>query len=423
MCQETISISWKAEDKVKIVGIFKHIKAGFLLLFLVVLLGSFVLAGVAYRLVITTHQAASAAAQPVPTIPASTPAAVGTASGTPAYPPPVASTFVRGITADPSQPFNGIPWVRISYRTCGDAPVHGSALRAEINQYHSQGVRVMLTLCQTSDAQRLYAMSTIDDATQAGADAVECGNEQMKTGQYNIYVDPAAFARFYDLCERATHAARPGIPVILGSNDPHVGGVDYQPLIDQATYLDQMQTAMNTSVHPGGHWSWRAQTIGLIDSWHNGYPSGVNSLYGLFNFWAQQFGVDLNSGGLGKHLWVIEGTGCFYGCGIASSSSYVVAVSHILTLITDVQTALRYKVPFFYFSARDFESQGQFWPMGVRDIYGHPKPLRQDLPLGARTLTLTCPAGKVNVASQEQLLAGLYNGCSLPANYVSILTG
>ena len=94
--------------------------------------------------------------------------------------------------------------------------------------------------------------------------------------------------------------------------------------------------------------------MGLIDSWHNGYPSqSVNSLYGLFNFWSQQFGVDLGSGGLGKHLWVIEGTGCIYGCGIATDG-YDVAVSHILTPITDVQTAMRYKVPFFYFSARDF---------------------------------------------------------------------
>ena len=182
-----------------------------------------------------------------------------------------------------------------------------------------------------------------------------------------------------------------------------------------------MQYYMNTSVHPGGHWNWRSQIIGLIDSWHNGYPDqSVNSLYGLYLFWAQQFGVDLGSGGLGKHLWVVEGTGCIFGCGIATDS-YDVAVSHILTLITDVQTTMRYQVPFFYFSARDFPSQGAFWPMGIRSIGGNPKPLRQDLWMGARTLNMSCGSGHVTVSSQEQLLASLYSGCNLPGNYIGIL--
>ena len=82
---------------------------------------------------------------------------------------------------------------------------------------------------------------------------------------------------------------------------------------------------------------------------------------------------------------------------------------------------MRYKVPFFYFSARDFYSQGSFWPMGVRDSKDHPKPLRQDLSMGARTLTMSCPSGHVVVSSQEQLLARMYSGCSLPSNYVGIL--
>jgi hypothetical protein len=368
----------------------------------------------------TTGQA-TPAHKPKPTAtPSPTPSP--TVDPTPTFPATVPPSRVLGIVADGS--LRGIPWMRVSYRTCGNAPMYGAALRAQINQFHSQGVRVMLSLCQWATDGRLYNTSIIKDATHAGADAVQCGNEQMKSGQYNTYVPPAIFAKFYDLCQREAHAARPDIPVIIGSNDPHVGGIDYYPLVQEVNYFDQMQTAMNASVHPGGHWSWRAQTIGLIDSWHNGYPSqAVNSLQGLFNFWAQQFGVDLSSGGLGKHLWVIEGTGCIYGCGIAASSPYVVAVSHILTLITDVQTSMRYKVPFFYFSARDFSSQGQFWPMGVRDVNDHPKPLRQDLPMGARTLTLTCPAGEVNVVSQERLLAELYAGCALPDNYVSFLTG
>ena len=217
------------------------------------------------------------------------------------------------------------------------------------------------------------------------------------------------------------HAVRPEIPIIIGSNDPHVGGIDYAPLYDEVGYFNAMQYAMNTFVHPGGNWNWRSQTIGLIDSWHNGYPStATNSLYYLFLFWSQQFGVDINSGALGKHLWVIEGTGCIFGCGIATDS-YDVAVSHILTLITDVQTSMRYKIPFFYFSAKDFYSQGSFWPMGIRNLNDHPKPLRQDLWMGARTLSMSCPSGYVTVSSQEQLIAKLYGGCNLPGNYIGIL--
>jgi hypothetical protein len=281
----------------------------------------------------------------------------------------------------------------------------------------------MLSLCQWASDSHLFDPTILNDAAQAGADAVQCGNEEMKFGTYNRGVQPNVFARFFDLCQQAMHAVRPGIPVIVGANDPHVGGIDYQPLVEQANYLDAMQTAMNTSVHPGGHWNWRNQIIGLIDSWHNGYPnSSVNSLYGLFLFWAQQFGVDLNSGALGKHLWVIEGTGCIYSCGINSSSTYVVAVSHILTLITDVQTTMRYQVPFFYFSGRDFYGAGAFWPMGVRNASGNPKPLRQDLSMGARTLSMSCASGSITVTTQEQLLARLYAGCRLPGDYISTLT-
>jgi hypothetical protein len=191
----------------------------------------------------------------------------------------------------------------------------------------------------------------------------------------------------------------------------------------QVGYLNQMQAAMNSDVHPGGHWSWRSQKIGLIDSWHNGYPSqDVNNLYGLYIFWAQQFNVDLNSGALGQHLWVIEGTGCFKGCGIDAYSSYQVAVSHILTLISDVQTTMRYHVPFFFFSSRDFYLSGVYWPIGILDANGHAKPLRQDLSMGARKLTMGCRSGSVTVVNQLQLLARMYQGCSLPGNYLGVLT-
>ena len=340
---------------------------------------------------------------------------------TPTYPAAVPPNKVLGIAEDTQKSFKSIPWVRLGYATCFNKIMKGDLLKKTVARYHSQGVRVMLSLCQWATDARLYDTGRMNDAAQAGADAVQCANEQMKQCPFNSYVPPAVFAKFYDLCQKAMHAVRPEIPIIIGSNDPHVGGQDYYPLVAQADYLDSMQYYMNTSVHPGGHWNWRSQIIGLIDSWHNGYPDqSVNSLYGLYLFWAQQFGVDLGSGGLGKHLWVVEGTGCIFGCGIATDS-YDVAVSHILTLITDVQTTMRYQVPFFYFSARDFPSQGAFWPMGVRSIGGHPKPLRQDLWMGARTLNMSCGSGHVTVSSQEQLLASLYSGCNLPGNYIGIL--
>ena len=288
-----------------------------------------------------------------------------------------------------------------------------------IQAYHSQGVRVLLLLCQ-SPGLRLLDIKRINDVAQSGADAIACGNEEMKHNAYNTYVPPDSFARFFDLCESTAHAVNPARPVLLGSLDPHVGGIDHQPLLDQVTYLNAMQTAMNTSVHPGGHWSWRSQILGLIDSWHNGFPSqSTNSLGALFTFWAQQFGVDLANGALGQHLWVVEGTGCVTGCGLYSSLQ--VSVAHILTLIIDVQTSMRYQIPFFYFSGEDFIQQGTFWPMGVLTTTGHQKSLRQDLTLGARALNLTCSSGQVHVVAQEELLAKLYSGCTLPPNYVTVL--
>jgi hypothetical protein len=281
-------------------------------------------------------------------------------------------------------------------------------------------VRVLLTICQTS-GDSLFNTATFDDVAQAYPDAVQCGNEEMKqdASVSFLYVSPARFARFYDLCETAIHKVNPQTPVLLGSLDPHVASADYQLLEDQVGYLNDMQTAMNSSIHPGGNWNWHNQTLGLIDSWHNGW-NGDNNLSGLFQFWSQQFQVDM--GDLGKHLWVVEGTGCFKGCGINADSAYDVAVSHLLALTTDVQTAMQYKVPFFYFSGKDFHSQDIDWPIGVLDMQGHPKPLRQDLAMGAVSFDMTCGRQHVNVKDQLQLLARMYQNCALPGDYISELT-
>jgi len=336
-------------------------------------------------------------------------------------PPPVTvlnPSSVLGIDSGPLSAYPGISWTRISYKTCGGRN-YGTRLKNTIQLNHNQGGHVLVLLCQ-HPGQHLLNMLWFNDVAQAGADAVACGNEEMKHNTYPTYLSPLDFARFFDLCERTVHAARPGLPVLLGSLDPHVGGVDYQPLLQQVSYLNEVQTAMNTQVRPGSNWSWRAQAMGLIDSWHNGFPSkSVNSLNALFVFWAQQFKVDLNSGELGKHLWVVEGTGCVNGCGLYTH--HQISIAHILTLITDVQTAMQYKVPFFYFSGKDFFQAGAFWPMGVLDLHGHAKPLIQDLAPGAKSLNLSCASGAVLVTEQEQLLAKLYSGCTLPGNWASVL--
>jgi hypothetical protein len=329
---------------------------------------------------------------------------------------------ILGIQGDSSTStsYPGIPWVRLGYPTCSPGNLSSQVLKDTIRSYHNQGMHILLIYCQTS-GDSLFDMQRLNDAAQVGADAVQCGNEQMKQSTATLYVTPERFARFFDLCQSAMHAVRPDIPIILGAMDPLVVPYDNAKLMNQVHYLAAMQSAMNSSVHPGGNWDWHSQILGLIDSWHNGYPSAdTNNLYQLYVFWAQQFHIDINSGNLGKHLWLVEGTGCVNGCGIDASNAREVAISHILTLITDVQTTMKYHVPFFYFSGKDFYVASG-WIFGVLDAHGHPKPLRQDLPMGARTLEMTCSSGKIVVADQEQLLAKFYSGCTLPANYVSIL--
>jgi hypothetical protein len=331
---------------------------------------------------------------------------------------------VLGVDVDPGTYLSGISWVRLAYPTCGWGNLRGSVLRSSIAQYHARGMHVLLLICQAArSGPRLLNPAQFQDVAQSYPDAVQCGNEEMKQNALTEYITPDNFARFYDACARAVHALQPQAPVLIGALDPQVSGADGGMLDYQVGYLDSMEAAMNSIVHPGGHWSWRSQTVGMIDSWHNGYPDqNTNNLYGLFSFWAQQFGVDLNSGALGKHVWVVEGTGCFKGCGIDQYDPYQVAVSHILTLISDAQTTMRYQVPYFYFSNRDFIQSGEYWPIGILDVNGHAKPIRQDLWLGARTLSMSCPGRQVTVVNQEQLLATLYQGCALPSNYLGIVT-
>jgi hypothetical protein len=402
------------------------------IIFAVVLIVSVVLAVLSYRTVVSSHPqpiATPAIANQPTSAPQLTPTPSSISAKSWTLLPTQQTAQILGIDGDPAIHYNGISWVRLGYPSCGWGNLRGQVLQNTVEKYHTQGIRVLLTICQGPNDARLIdtnAINVLNDAARGNPDAVQCGNEEMKQDPAVafLYIPPESFARFYDLCEKAVPKVRPDIPVLLGSLDPHVGGVDYQPLYDQVNYLDQMQSAMNSSVHPGGNWDWHNQILGLIDSWHNGYPNAsVNSLYGLFTFWAQQFQVDLNSGQLGKHLWVVEGTGCFKGCGVNPDNSYQVAVSHTLTLVTDVQTSMKYSIPFFYFSGKDFYDQGIYWPIGILDPQGHPKPIRQDLSMGARSLSLSCAKSATSVVDQEQLLSGLYNHCSLPGNYLNVIEG
>ncbi len=400
-------------------------KRKFLITGVAILVASVLVTTFAYRIATTGISQASPASTPGPVTPAASPTQISTPTFgmTPTVSPTANPAKILGIDSIPPQWVPGLSWVRIGYPTCGRGP-SGSALKNAIQSLHAQGVHVLLTTCQAaSSGPRLLNTQQLDDVAQSGADAIQCGNEEMKNDIHTTYVSPLNFARYYDLCQRAVHAIRPNVPTIMGALDPLVGGVDYAGLYYQVGYLEQMQAAMNSTVHPGGNWQWRSQVIGMIDSWHNGYPNqSVNNLYALFTFWAQQFGVSLNSGAFGKHIWVVEGAGCFKDCGINPDSPYQVAVSHILTLITDVQTTMRYHVPFFYFKTQDFVLSGTLWPMGVFDLNGDPKPIRQDLPRGSRTLVMSCSGGQVRVSDQPNLLAKLYSGCALPGNYSSILT-
>jgi hypothetical protein len=317
----------------------------------------------------------------------------------------------------------GMPWVRLGYPSCDLGNLSGATLKNTIQSYHNQGMRVLLIICQPRPSQ-LFNTAILNDAAQGGADAVQCGNEEMKYDPtFTNYVPPGKFAKFFDLCQSAMHRVSPSIPVILGALDPLVAPSDNGALLGQVHYLDVMQTTMNTQLHPGGHWTWRSQILGLINSWHDGFPSpSVNNLLGLFSFWAYQFHVNLYKGELGNHLWVVEDTGCFKGCGVNVNNKAQVAAAHILSLVVDVSTTMQFRVPFFFFSARDFLTRGVYWPIGILDIKGNPKPLRQDLRMGSRTLVMSCARGKVVVADQERLLATLYQGCKLPANAYWILS-
>ncbi|TMC21792.1 MAG: hypothetical protein E6J33_03275, partial [Chloroflexi bacterium] len=102
-----------------------------------------------------TREAANSTTLPPP----NTPIITGTKTGTANYPPVVSPAAVLGIVADTKFPFAGIPWVRLGYGTCFGNVMKGELLKTTIAQFHSQGVRVMLSLCQWASDERLFDAS------------------------------------------------------------------------------------------------------------------------------------------------------------------------------------------------------------------------------------------------------------------------
>ncbi len=418
-------------DRIALITILLALKKPANTILLLVVVISVILSVLSYRLTVGSPASSTTTTPitaPIPTQPPSptvTPTMIPKKSvaPTPLILPPEDPAQIQGLDAGTfnraDRDYPGISWFRTGYPTCGWGNLKGQTLTNTIQYYHSKGIRVLFVVCQSRN------INSIDwnGIAHSHPDAVQCGNEEMKQDPSVafLYMPPAQFADFYDRCERAIHAINPKTPTLVGSLDPHVAGPDYQLMMGQVNYLNQMQHTMNTTLKRGS-WNWHAQALGLIDSWYNGY-NGANNLAGVFDFWAQQFNVDVNGGQLGKHLWVVEGTACYKGCGIDGTDPATVAIVHILALISNAETSLRAHVPYFHFSGRDIQQPGDYAPIGVLNLNGRAKGLRQDHSIGAYSLTLTCANNKhVTVTTQLQVLVRLYDRCALPPDYATILS-
>mgnify|MGYP001311055754 CR=1 FL=1 len=128
---------------------------------------------------------------------------------------PSAETQALGIQSDAQTSYPGIPWRRLSYPTCGNSNLSGQTLKDTVANFHRQGIDILLTVCQP-DLSTILDPTYLNDAAQGGADAVQCGNEQMKNDPpYTRYVPPDLYAQFFNLCESSMHSVRPDVPVLM----------------------------------------------------------------------------------------------------------------------------------------------------------------------------------------------------------------
>src|SRR5436309_12808112 len=111
----------------------KNIKVLAMIMFVVVLLGSFLLAALSYHLLVITTPGATTATNATPV--ATVPSVVSTTTGTANYPPPVPPASILGIVAD-AHPLLDIPWIRLGYFSCGTNNVQGSVLKKTVESYH-----------------------------------------------------------------------------------------------------------------------------------------------------------------------------------------------------------------------------------------------------------------------------------------------
>src|SRR5437764_14678120 len=110
------------------------------------------------------------------------------------------STHTLGIQSDAQTFYPGMGWLRLAYATCGNSNLRGLVLQETIRAYHLRGIQILLDICQPS-LNVILNPSYLQDAAVGRADAVQCGNEQMKYHPPDtLYVPPDLYARFYDLC-------------------------------------------------------------------------------------------------------------------------------------------------------------------------------------------------------------------------------
>ena len=157
---------------------WNNTKRKYLILGVIVLVCSTLVATFAYR------TATSAKVSPTAVTIVKTPTTGITPTMQPTYPPtptptPLPLGPILGVESNLSTNYPNIPWVRFGYSTCIANKLTGDALRTAIANEHSQGVNVLITTCQTRGAS-LYNTKTLQDIAISGANAVQCGNEQMK---------------------------------------------------------------------------------------------------------------------------------------------------------------------------------------------------------------------------------------------------
>src|SRR5215471_16946159 len=123
--------------------------------FISVIVGSVLLAMLAYQVTVLTwshtaltsqqHPASTANAVPTTTSASTIPTVVPTANASPSsvlpgvLAPDANPASVLGIDAGPPSLYPGIPWERLNYATCGNG-LAGNALRQTIQFDHLQGV-------------------------------------------------------------------------------------------------------------------------------------------------------------------------------------------------------------------------------------------------------------------------------------------